>query len=571
MRSTSRLSFPLVLCLALLGGPFACTRERPEPPRSTGVAEANPPAQSPATPPAAPLQDPALEKKRAACAAKIRETESKPGLPGAPGFEARRLEILMKAKAEPVLLVDTPEHADAAKLKPSTAVKSFRTLLRTSDHPWDALRRLLRHFKDFPRDGRETLLRDGYLYAEDPDLAFALVNLLGAEHLFGHDEIWIQRGQRTYHAERRRGEYYFTDGPNQGERARLLLLDRIGSGEPQSPPLVRDFRALRNTLHFSEAQIRHITPSQLVADLRYGSLSIPTLLDTDGASVALNCEAIDPEIAADLKQVRGEAKERHHAVQALRQSILLQIEDQLPFDEPRAEFGQQQDGMLRVSWDTAYFRREPEYVFNGDRYKVYSPNGRPRVPQVCVDFITDTFERMSGTWWTGENQAPERKIGKLNFDEVVTEERKELRRVPGFVRYARAHQDRFDVLDIKKSERVPLGERKQLVDQLSKRRADFQPGDILIIRGLTPWDPNKMHYHSFFVYESDPVSGIPLALAGNAGRPSVRYWEVETRRTPKRSIWYRIRPKTSWMLSLLPENSEPFTLVAPVSPLGNAG
>ena len=77
------------------------------------------------------------------------------------------------------------------------------------------------------------------------------------------------------------------------------------------------------------------------------------------------------------------------------------------------------------------------------------------------------------------------------------------------------------------------------------------PGDIVMIRGYTSferrWERQVMHYHSFFIYERDPVSGMPIALVGNPGRPSIRTWLFEGLRTPKRSIWYRVRPRLEWL------------------------
>ena len=86
---------------------------------------------------------------------------------------------------------------------------------------------------------------------------------------------------------------------------------------------------------------------------------------------------------------------------------------------------------------------------------------------------------------------------------------------------------------------------------LKQNTARYRPGDIVVIRGYTPfqrkWERPIMHYHSFFVYESDPVTGVPIVIVGNAGRPSLRTWEFEVRRTPKRSIWHRIRPHLFWL------------------------
>jgi len=57
----------------------------------------------------------------------------------------------------------------------------------------------------------------------------------------------------------------------------------------------------------------------------------------------------------------------------------------------------------------------------------------------------------------------------------------------------------------------------------------------------------EMHFHSFFVVDSDPLNGMPLTLAGNPGRPVLQTWQFEAFRTPERSIWYRVRPRLEWL------------------------
>ena len=68
---------------------------------------------------------------------------------------------------------------------------------------------------------------------------------------------------------------------------------------------------------------------------------------------------------------------------------------------------------------------------------------------------------------------------------------------------------------------------------------------MVAIYGLR--DDGKMHYHSFFVYSSDPVTGVPSLVAANAGRPRIRPWESEMLTAPQRSIHARIRPKLEWL------------------------
>lgn len=502
------------------------------------------------------------------CEARIRTVLNQPGLPGAPRLEAQRLQILTESKAEPVWFVTTPQY-ETEDVSPQVA--RYRKQLNETKFPVDVLARLLPAFALAPRVGREVLLREGYLYADDPNLARALVTGITVEHLFAHDTIWIRRGELLMHAERRRGLYYYTDGPNVGDRVTLLLFDELGHDAVPARSLVRDFRALQGKLHFDETQVKHATTDHLVVDLVYGELSVRTLLRSQGPHLEFDCEISTQGGAALLSAQRNERAERFTLVQHLRATMLDEVAEKLPFDEPRREWGLQLDGKLRQNWRHAYSLGRPSYAFNGDRYLVFDTQGRPLVPQVCVDFLTDTLERTSGTWWRPKGSNPGREVGRLDYDAIPGQARDELRRVPVFVDYARRHTDQFEVLDLAAQERVPLGDKPGFVDYLHRQRRDYQPGDIVVIRGPTPWDRRQQHYHSFFVYENDPITGIPIAVLGNAGRPTVRYWRVETQRTPKRTIWHRIRLKTDWLRHIVDPTRPAAPNPPPLSPRGNPG
>ena len=71
-------------------------------------------------------------------------------------------------------------------------------------------------------------------------------------------------------------------------------------------------------------------------------------------------------------------------------------------------------------------------------------------------------------------------------------------------------------------------------------------------------DDERMHYHSFIVVSDDPLTGMPTAVAANAGRPRIRNWEAEMQNAPRRSIIARIRPRLEW-LEALAGISEPNT------------
>ncbi|HEV8244383.1 MAG TPA: hypothetical protein VGP93_01310, partial [Polyangiaceae bacterium] len=179
---------------------------------------------------------------------------------------------------------------------------------------------------------------------------------------------------------------------------------------------------------------------------------------------------------------------------------------------------------------------------NGDRYSVFDASGRPRPPQVCIDFVLDTFERASGTWWRARSEGRERVVGRLDLDTLALENK---RSVEQFIAFAGAHPEWFDVHSPAPEERVPLRNRSKFFGALYQDRERYVPGDIVVIFGRR--SDEKLHYHSFFVYESDPVTAMPILVAANAGRPRIRTWENEMQNAPLRSILTRIRPRLPWL------------------------
>jgi hypothetical protein len=126
--------------------------------------------------------------------------------------------------------------------------------------------------------------------------------------------------------------------------------------------------------------------------------------------------------------------------------------------------------------------------------------------------------------------------------------------VERFIEFTRAHPAEFDVYDLAPEERVSLRNRQQFFAQVYRSRAHYRRGDIVAILG--PRDDDKLHYHSFFVVDADPLSGMPTELAANAGRPRIRSWEGEMGNAPRRSILTRIRPRAVWLESILaPEHA----------------
>ncbi len=508
---------------------------------------ATPPAQATAAKAAEPasLPEPALPALD--CTEKIRKAMLATVAPGTPDLDAARGRVLLYAKAEPVLFLRQP----SVDVKGTRAAGSYRSMLRRTSSPWSMIKQLWPVFSANPELGRSVLLREGYLYAEKPELAFALVDLVAAQLLFSDKHIWIQRGDRILTAERtRNGQYAFDDGPERGERVRLLLFDRIGTGDPP-PAIHRDFRSLRQRLGFDRVRVVHLSENSIVADLRYGTAWVPSLISADGARLELVCEAPHEAFRPALTRFRAEQAEKELVLEPLRSAMLAQIQEGLPFDEPHTEYGQQ-DGQMRRQWLRAYEAGKSQYEMNDDVYYVFNSRGLPLVPQVCVDFIFDTFERASGTWWRERGQRRERVVGKLDFGTLKDET---MRRATSVVDLAKRHPEWFDVYTVPERDRVAFKWGQQLADYLTNSADQFVPGDIVLIKGYAPWDkpwkPKIMHVHSFFVYESDPLTGMPVSLAGNPGTALLQTWQFEAFRTPERSIWYRIRPRTAWLRQIV--------------------
>lgn len=428
---------------------------------------------------------------------------------------------------------------------PQAAV--YRKLL-ASGSPYYALQRMYPELRAWPELARQVLLREGYLYAEDPTLAAALVYFVQLPHLFREDEVWIQRGDKILHAVRKsRHRYEYTNGPEAGKQARVMFLDRFAlSPDAFSEPLHRDLRSVAHGMASTQIRVRHIASKAVTADFRYGDVWVPTALSTTGVKVELDCEDVADADAAEVDRVRNLAIRRRPILDALRGAIVSQVTEALPFDEPRTEEGQQ-DGNLRPKWIWAYKHGWFSYEFNEDRYSVFDRFGNPKLPQVCIDFITDSLERASGTWWGTREDERQQTVGALNFDDLDIINR---RSVDVFIRYAWSRPEWFDVYRLPEEERIPFRRRGEFFDHIAEHRERYAPGDVIAIHGVK--SDGKVHYHSFFVYDADPVTGMPILVAGNSGRPRIRSWEAVMRSAPRRSIVARIRPRLEWLERVIP-------------------
>ncbi len=491
------------------------------------------------------------------CLARRRELERAPELPGAPGLEVHRAELLGRAKAEPVLFWRTPVQPAAA----TPEIAHYRSLIAGARAPAAVLVDLYPTLRRRPAVAREVLLHEGYLYAESPALAVALVDLIELRHLFDAPELVLARGAITLRLRRDELDYRYVDGPDAGAKSRLLLFDRVWpAGEEPGPSLHRALDDLVETAGVDRVNVERWTDRGVLARLRYGAEWVDAVLDHEGARLTLACEVVRPEQAEAVALARSLARRRHAVLGVQREAIAAAVAEALPFDEPTTEEGQQ-DGNLRPQWRWAYEHGWDQYRFNDDKYPVFDAAGRPRVPQVCIDFVFDTLERASGTWWAGREQDRQRIVGRLDFSALGIDNQRSVER---FVSFAWAHPEWFDAYDLTPDERIRFADRERFFGHLAAHADGFIPGDVVTIHGPRG---DEDHYHSFFVVAADPVTGMPILLAANAGRPRLRTWEQEMRNAPKRSIRSRVRPRLEWLEAHLTPNEQ--AMLAPVPGTGD--
>jgi hypothetical protein len=515
---------------------------------------------------------PSVERER--CSSRLAALLREPALPGNPDVEGRRAETFVRAKASGVLFTRQPVQRPLG-----VAAAALWRAIDGAEQPVQALYDLYPKLQKQRAVAREALLTEGYVYSKNPAFASALSALIKPEDLFDEPEILVQRGGDVLRARRaedkpvpgirKTGFHYEYDG---GERVKLLLFDRVGLRQAEfDEPLHRDVNAARRALGFEEMRVLHLSQRALSAELHYGPLKTQALFSSAGARLSFECEVTEPGQEAAVATTRELLLRKERALDRLRVVMDEQVREALPFDEPKTEVGQQ-DGKLRQHWVWAYRYGATQFDFNEDKYRVFDSTGRPRVPQVCIDFITDTFERAGGSWYRGRGEPRERIPGRFDFRALGIDNE---RSVESFIDFAKSHPEWFEVLELPEKERVPYAHRADFFAHLARNKADYRPGDVVAILGLR--DDGKMHYHSFFVYSSDPVTGVPSLVAANAGRPRIRPWESEMLTAPQRSILARIRPRLEWLealtsappdaaLSPPAENALPVDAKPPASP-----
>lgn len=243
-------------------------------------------------------------------------------------------------------------------------------------------------------------------------------------------------------------------------------------------------------------------------------------------------------------EVEGHIASREQLLKPIMDAIAIQVEERLPFDEPRTEIGQQ-DGKLRARWYTAYRRKKLHYEFNGDRYYTFTKGMKPFVPQVCADFLVDTLDRAAGTWYRSSRRHPGRVVGKFDVRKMIHDDGFYPRRVWQLVEFFKKHPDDFEfVFEGKGAEVGDIPNLKRFFNE-----HDAQIGDIVFIHGKVPWDPIDQHTHSFFITGVDE-KGLIDKVTGNPVFPVERSLRIEGRRSPKRRVTHIIRMTDHFLMKL---------------------
>jgi len=483
------------------------------------------------------------------CAEKITEAEeAQPLRLMSEESKRNRLKLLYHAKGSPVYLTVEPKKTELKTL--SEIGYNRRIDIR---NPWGFIEKNKAFFESHPSLSRKLFLREGYLYNSNPLAAHAISQLVGARVLFNEPRFWVQRGSALMKAERRGKYYYFGDGPYKGRVVTVNFMDRLTLERP-GKPLHIDFVPAKNTYHFNWLDIKFVSETHVVASLNYSDIPgrlVRTLFKRREFGVDMVCET------EDTSEYRKTLDARAGGIKNLRAAMLEQIAERIPFDEPKYEVGQE-DGKLRDAWVGSFYRGRLKYQYKNElmveENYIYGHLGHARPPQVCVDFLVDTIDRAAGSRYSGvfERKHSERISGSFDSrlfryeNENGKEKHYALRNVDGITHFAKDHPQWFNVIKVPQKKRVRIGS-KEFWDYLPTLM--LQSGDMVFIRGYVPWDSNQ-HSHSFYIYNTDPLTGMPILLAGNAGPASLRPWVVETNRTPQRKVKMIIRPTDELLLLL---------------------
>jgi hypothetical protein len=473
------------------------------------------------------------------CRARASEIEGLAALPGAPGFEAKRIAMLGRARGEPMVFVRAPKAVDPETLS-TEARRSYDAYVK--ERAGSRVLTLVKRHKADKATLRTILLREGYAYSEDTADALALAQDIKLHDVFDEPALFLQRGAVTHKLtrvqEKKDVRYVFEGGALAGITADLLFGDRVALAQDElATPLHRDIAALADEVGFDRAAIVRLTDKAIILDLRFGERTARAVAATEGASARLECLAEDAATRDEIAAYRAKGAPKRRALRAIREAVTSIVAESMRFDRPLDEKGPDKDGQLRPLWMTAYLQGRASFQSEDRTYPVFDMQGRAWPFEVCVDFVLDSFERASGTWFRPKGEALGRTIGRFTW----VDDMRQTRGVIGFAERAEKHPEMFEVRRFVGNERIQFGERERFFKFLAEHTSEIHAGDVVAIHGYKRDD--RIHQHAILVERTDPITGFAFALADQMRRPRRRTWEGIMAEAPKRSLLFRVHPK----------------------------
>ncbi len=455
------------------------------------------------------------------------------------------LRLSRRTRVTPLLFLEPPTEPEGQRKyldsNPKAAAQRAKIAAAKGTRKWRLIRKVVSAHAADKEHVRNVVMTGDLLYFQDTAVARYAFLRLGLSDFFDDEVIHLRRGDSIHKLRRAGDDYVFAEGIRAGQTARFVVQDRAGvRWQDVEPRLGWDMDRVRRRGGFRTARATGITLTRA-----NGFVTLPS-----GESLAFSAELEEDEIYVwvlvpkDRWDTVMKEMEKGRLDAEVARGITLagdaMVDEKLRFDEPRTEEGQQ-DGALRVAWREAYSAGRETYTFNGDSYRVFLRDGRPNVPQVCVDFILDTVERYAGGWW-GNRDAPRAYTkGRVDFSDLI-DNRRQVRKL---VRFARDSPEMVDMHEVPTAEQMPFAMRDGFYQGLHKLAPELLPGDVIIIYGLR--DDGRNHWHSFQVYETDPMYGFPTSLIGNAGVARIQPWDDIMKSAPARSIRYRVRFRSDWL------------------------
>jgi len=462
-----------------------------------------------------------------ACEERIAAAGLEPPVAREDAYELAVAYTAVAAPVVPILYLEFP--------RPTTDQNAAaqRDALERAGAPRHAVRDLVRRRLASKAFLREVVLSEGYLFTDDPRLARAFVEELRLEDLFDEPVVFRHRSGRIERLERASDRYVDATG----QAATLLLGDRlaVASGD-LGQPLHVDLEAVRAESGALRTRPLAVGPAAAALVLTFpdGS-SRPALVEIQGAATRLACIGGPAETLEATRRHASRFWQRHAGIVAAAQRL---VDERPRFDEPIGEpEGVQEDGQLRLAWRGAYYGRATSFVYRDVEYPVFDGRGQPVPPQVCVDFVLDTWERAAGTWYRGRGDAPGRTDGAVDFSKIDGLGRRSLASILAFAAEPGAPIERYDV---PRPDRVPLARDEEFVRALLRVAPEVREGDAVVIHGLRLQDMRE-HYHSAIVLRTEPLTGVPMLVADNQGRPRIGSLVTAMRAAPLRSIKHRLR------------------------------